>query len=235
MGDKTRIDWCDSTISPVRGCSRGCEYCYARKMNSRWKWVEDFGVPQFFPKALEQPYKWKKPRIIFVCSLGELFDPLVPDAWIHRTFAMMEDNPQHRFMVLTKCYEKIQEWFEVLPANMWMGFSVTDSRSMVRSLTLDSLYNQQQFLSIEPLLGPLWPDDKPRLCLGTYLPARLSWIIIGAQTNPTVQPEREWVQEILDRADAAGIPVLMKHNLIWPAGERRFEFPAELEKIRSKG
>jgi len=235
MGGRTKIDWCDSTISPVRGCSRGCEYCYARKMNARWKWVEDFGVPQFFPAALEQPYKWKGPRIIFVCSLGELFDPLVPTAWTHRVFAMMEDNPQHRFMVLTKCYEEMQDWFEVLPENMWMGFSVTDSRSMERSLALNELpYGRQRFLSIEPLLGPLWPDDKPGLCFGAYLPDHLSWIIIGAQTNPNVQPKRVWVQEILNAADDAGIPVLMKHNLEWP-GKRRFEFPAELEKIRSNG
>jgi len=107
---------------------------------------------------------------------------------------------------------------------------------MERSLALNELlYDRRRFLSIEPLLGPLWPDDKPRFCFGAYLPDHLSWIIIGAQTNPNVQPKRVWVQEILNAADETGIPVLMKHNLEWPAGERRFEFPAELEKIRSKG
>jgi len=229
MGGRTKIDWCDSTINPVIGCSRGCEYCYARKLNARWGWVEDFGVPQFFPKALEQPHKWKKPRIIFVCSLGELWDPLVPDAWIHRTFAMMGENPQHEFLLLTKRPDFASAWLPILPGNARMGVTITSGLG-----TWDHLgfyaegqwrSEKRNFVSFEPLLGSVEDIDM----------REFSWIIIGAQTNPNVQPKREWVQDILNRADKFGIPVLMKHNLEWPAGERRFEFPAELEKIRSKG
>jgi len=231
MGGRTKIDWCDSTINPVIGCSRGCGYCYARKLNARWKWVEDFGVPQFFPAALEQPYKWKRPRIIFVCSLGELFDPLVPTAWTHRVFAMMGDNPRHRFLILTKMPSNAKFWIKDLPIGSMMGESIVkynhDDKSARTTFRLNAwpIRGCDHFISFEPLLGPAAEaiDEGTR------------WIIIGAQTNPNVQPEREWMQEILDRADAAGIPVLMKHNLIWPAGERRFEFPPELEKIRSKG
>ena len=228
MGDKTRIDWCDATINPVRGCSRGCEYCYARKMNARWRWVEDFSVPQFFPKALEQPCKWKKPRIIFVCSLGELFDPLVPDAWINRTFAMMEENPQHEFLLLTKRTRRACRWFPVLPDNARIGVSITSDKDKSNSFEYytDGQWwgEEKSFISFEPLLGPT----------SGVIYSRISWIIIGAQTNPNVQPKRVWVQDILNRADKFGIPVLMKHNLEWP-GRRRFEFPLELEKIRSKG
>ena len=231
MGGRTKIDWCDATINPVRGCSRGCGYCYARKMNARWGWVEDFSKPQFFPKALEQPYKWKKPRIIFVCSLGELFDPLVPTAWTHRVFAMMGDNPRHRFLILTKMPSNAKFWIKDLPTGSMMGESIVkynyDDKSARTTFRLNAwpIRGCDHFISFEPLLGPAAEaiDEGTR------------WIIIGAQTNPNVQPKRVWVQEILDRADAAGIPVLMKHNLIWPAGERRFEFPPELEKIRSKG
>ena len=231
MGGRTKIDWCDSTINPVIGCSRGCGYCYARKLNARWKWVEDFGKPQFFPAALEQPYKWKGPRIIFVCSLGELFDPLVPTAWTHRVFAMMGDNPRHRFLILTKMPSNAKFWIKDLPIGSMMGESIVkynhDDKSARTTFRLNAwpIGGCDHFISFEPLLGPAAEaiDDGTR------------WIIIGAQTNPNKQPEKEWVDEILDVADEWGIPVLMKHNLEWPAGERRFEFPAELEKIRSNG
>ena len=238
MGGRTKIDWCDATINPVIGCSRGCGYCYARKMNARWKWVKDFSKPQFFPRALEQPYKWKKPRIIFVCSLGELFDPQVPKAWVHRVFAMMEDNPQHRFLLLTKQPMYAMSWMDLLPSWVLLGESITrwiigdpfaepmQMQEPLQRLTgWSSDPRMEHFISFEPLLGSA----------AEAIDGGTKWIIIGAQTNPNVQPKREWVQEILDRANDAGIPVLMKHNLIWPAGERRFEFPAELEKIRSKG
>ena len=227
MGDKTRIDWCDATINPVIGCSRGCEYCYARKMNARWKWVEDFGVPQFFPAALEQPYKWKRPRIIFVCSMGELWDPLVPDAWIFKTFAMIDENPQHEFLLLTKRAHDAHVWFPVLPDNARIGVSITSEADACNRFDYytDGQWcsEERNFISFEPLLGPT----------SEAIYSRISWIIIGAQTNPNVQPKQAWVQDILNRADKFGIPVLMKHNLEWPAVDRRFEFPPELERIRA--
>jgi len=225
MGGRTKIDWCDATINPVIGCSKTfpCRHCYARKLNARWKWVEDFSVPQFFPKALEQPYKWKKPRIVFVCSLGELFDRKNENAWIHKVFVMMEENPQHRFLLLTQQACRAARWVQVLPKNAWLGVTITGPGGI--NYFVENVFWREiggrVFVSFEPLRGKIdWQ-------LGG-----VNWAIIGAQTNPNVQPEREWVQKILDRADEAGIPVLMKHNLEWP-GKRRFEFPAELEKIRS--
>ena len=236
MGGRTKIEWTDSTISPVRGCSRGCPYCYARKMNVRFKYVEDFSKPQFFPKALEQPYKWKKPRIIFVCSMGELFDPGVSPAWIHRVFAMMWDNPRHRFLLLTKQPMYASPWMDMMPSWALLGESITRYTwgDPFADPAIPHEPHQQlsgwsiappleHFISFEPLLGPA----AEAIDEGTM------WIIIGAQTNPNVQPKRVWVQEILNAADDARIPVLMKHNLEWP-GRRRFEFPADLEKIRSE-
>jgi len=230
MGGRTKIDWCDATINPVIGCSKKppCRHCYARKMNARWKWVENFSKPQFFPRALKQPYKWKKPRIIFVCSLGELFDPQVPRSWVHRVFVMMEENPQHRFLLLTQQACRAARWVQLLPKNAWLGVTITGPGGINYFVMNDgqNVFSREiggrVFISFEPLRGKI-----------DWQLYGVNWAIIGAQTNPTVQPKRVWVQEILDRADAAGIPVLMKHNLIWPAGERRFEFPADLEKIRS--
>jgi len=227
MADKTKIDWCDSTINPVIGCSRGCEYCYARKMNARFKYVGDFSVPQFFPKALKKPYRWKKPRIIFVCSMGELFDPNVPDEWRSEVLSMIHYNHQHRFLLLTKQPERAGYWFDVWPFNAMLGQSIPrfDFEENFTFLINDDGYGIDSFISFEPLLGPAAEAIRP---------IDPKWIIIGAQTNPSKQPKRAWVQDILSEADKFGIPVLMKHNLEWPESERRFEFPPELERVRRR-
>lgn len=50
----TKIEWCDATVNPVVGCTKGCAYCYARRLNQRFQWIEDFSIPQFFPGRLRQ-------------------------------------------------------------------------------------------------------------------------------------------------------------------------------------
>lgn len=99
---KTKIDWCDCTINPVVGCPRGCEYCYACKMNCRFGWVEDFSKPQFFPERLKD-FKSKKPKSIFINSMSDI--GTWKDEWKNKVFAAMHDNPQHTYIALTKCDE----------------------------------------------------------------------------------------------------------------------------------
>jgi len=223
MADKTLIDWADSTINPVIGCSHGCNYCYARRLNDRFGYVEDFSVPQFFPKALEKPYGWKKPKIIFVCSMGELFDPQVQNRWIDNVLDMIRQNSRHQFLLLTKQPHRMLWWASQIPPNCWMGITCTGKP--YHMLFSDELRDKKQlFLSFEPLLARSWTES-------SYI-KYARWVIIGSLNGPGGrQPEREWVQEILDKADKHGVPVLMKKELDWP--ERRFEFPPELEAIRS--
>jgi protein gp37 len=83
---KTKIDWCDMTVNPVIGCSRGCEYCYAKKLNSRFKWIADFDKPEFRPGQLEK-LKVKKPKAVFIGSMCDLFADDIPDEWISEVFA----------------------------------------------------------------------------------------------------------------------------------------------------
>ena len=130
MGQKTKIDWCDSTWNPITGCLHGCEYCYARRIAERFgsnqmpiftdypvldKPVRSVGfdgekiqpypfdfTPTFHRYKLDEPQKWKKPRNIFVCSMADLFGDWVPDEWIKQLFEACEAAPQHRFLFLTK-------------------------------------------------------------------------------------------------------------------------------------
>src|SRR4030067_1976774 len=107
MGDK-KIEWCDKGWNPVTGCtpvSAGCDNCYAEKMHRRfyrgWNPRAHFEV-RFHPDRLDQPLRWKRPRRIFVSSMGDLFHEDVPVADIIRVFEMMWLCSQRVFMILTK-------------------------------------------------------------------------------------------------------------------------------------
>lgn len=127
MGDKTKIDWADSTWNPVTGCLHGCEYCYARRIAERFggnmmpffverpilrEPVRDGSgkimpypfnfFPTFHRYKLDEPKRWKKPRTIFVCSMADLFGEWVPDEWIKAVFDVCEKAPWHRYIFLTK-------------------------------------------------------------------------------------------------------------------------------------
>ena len=99
---QTKIDWCDCTLNPVVGCQRGCEYCYARKLNNRFKWIEDWSKPQFFPerlKALES----KTPKSVFINSMSDI--GFWKEEWRKEVFSAIRENPQHSYIALTKCKE----------------------------------------------------------------------------------------------------------------------------------
>ncbi|AQT69946.1 Bacteriophage protein gp37 [Anaerohalosphaera lusitana] len=138
---KSKIEWTDQTWNPVVGCSRiseGCQNCYAERMAGRlanmnvpqYKQVvlfEDIansrlspeikvtgwnGATAFVESALQKPLHWKKPRMIFVCSMGDLFHESVPFEWIDKVFAVMDLCPQHTFQVLTKRAARMREYFK---------------------------------------------------------------------------------------------------------------------------
>ena len=120
--NKTKIEWTDATWNPVTGCtpiSEGCANCYARRMAKRLQAMGTRGYENGFavtlhPDRLDQPLRWKKPRMIFVCSMGDLFHEDVPDGGIDEIFAIMALCPQHVFQVLTKRPERMLEHLQKL-------------------------------------------------------------------------------------------------------------------------
>jgi protein gp37 len=134
----SRIQWTDETWNPVVGCTKvsaGCLNCYAETMAVR---LRGMGKPQYLEviehrnwtgrinlveDVLTVPLRWRKPRMVFACSMSDLFHPDVPFEYIDRVFAVMALCPQHTFQILTKRPERMAEYFasrdwgaEVIPA-----------------------------------------------------------------------------------------------------------------------
>ncbi len=220
---KTKIGWTDYTWNPICGCSKGCSYCYARRLAKRFKqrceWCYRF-VPHLHPERLEQPPKVKKPSKIFVGSMAELFDPKLPPDEIRTVLEAASRANWHTYMFLTKqpdqaavfgsCFEKNK--------NFQLGVSCENQEAVDRLVSeLSLIPAAKRFVSFEPL-----QDD---VYIGFYLEYKyLDWVIVGAQSGPkAVPPKPEWVQSIIDQCRAAKVPLFLKSNLNWP--EKIQEWP----------
>ena len=195
MSDGTKIEWTEATWNPITGCSvtsPGCTNCYAMKLAgtrlrnhaSRAGLTIDTkagpvwtGEVRFNEQWLDQPLRWKRPRMIFVCAHGDLFHESVPDEWIDRVFAVMARCPQHTFQVLTKRSARMLKYLSDPTAreaidtrtdystawplpNVWLGVSVEDqSRADERIPDLLATPAAVRWLSCEPLLGPVDLSD----------------------------------------------------------------------------
>ena len=116
MSAKSNIEWCDATWSPVVGCTKvspGCDHCYAETMSRRLSHNPKYalatkadgtwsGVVSCHEDVLDQPLRWKKPRMIFVCSMSDLFHSQVPWDFIVKVFDVMAATSWHTYQVLTK-------------------------------------------------------------------------------------------------------------------------------------
>lgn len=211
MAAKSTIEWTESTWNPVTGCSKispGCKHCYAERMAAR---LQAMGQPSYRngfevtlqPHTLEAPLNWKKPQVIFVNSMSDLFHELVPDEYIHRVFDVMGRASWHQFQILTKRPERLLALDSTLSwkENIWMGVSVENSRYTHRIQKLRSTHARVKFLSLEPLLGPL-----PRLNL-----KGIHWVIVGGESGPGARPiQEEWVLSIRDQCATAHVPFFFK-------------------------
>ncbi|MCL2064088.1 MAG: phage Gp37/Gp68 family protein [Candidatus Cloacimonetes bacterium] len=239
----TKIEWCDETINPLghwcfgvggtKDNPKPCPYCYAYKLAKR-KMVKcekchSFKEPHTHFEVLDVLSKWKKPRNIFVQSMGDLFHNEVPDEWIQQVFEACEQAPQHRYFFLTKNpkrYDKvIPDKYRVIRGdkncNMWFGHTETKPHNDV-ILTFNPPV--KKFVSLEPL------QEEYK----EFYPNKMNWIIIGAETGnrkDKVIPEREWIEDIVDVCKRKKIPLFMKNNLkeIW-GDELIQEFPFERSK-----
>jgi len=211
MATHSKIEWTEMTWNPVTGCSKvsqGCKYCYAERMAARLKAM---GVKHYengfevalHEDSLETPFKWKKPRVVFVNSMSDLFHESVPLEFIERVFATMTRCPQHTFQILTKRSERLREVANSLswPANVWMGVSVEDQRVVFRIEDLKYVPAAVRFLSCEPLIGPL-----NNLSLNG-----IHWVIVGGESGPGARPmEEEWVHSILNQCRTHHVPFFFK-------------------------
>jgi protein gp37 len=155
------------------------------------------------PDVLEMPLKWRLPRTIFVNSMSDLFHQDVPDCYIQKCFAVMEQASQHTFQVLTKRPERAETMSRKLPwaANIWMGTSIENQDYVHRAHILAKVPAAIRFLSIEPLLGPI---DKLPL-------DKIGWVIVGGESGPDARPvEEAWILAIKDACKEADVPFFFK-------------------------
>lgn len=188
----TKIEWCDTTWNPVTGCtpvSEGCQNCYAAAMAKRFPqthggwdgtYVRDcrsnterpptpFSTVVCHPDRLEQPSHWRKPRVVFVCSMGDPFHEDVPDKFIASIWDIIYGNPRHTFLVLTKRPERMRhllsatpfarfrKWSLIWPLpNVYLGVTAENqARLDERVFVLGQTPAAHRFVSWEPALGPL--------------------------------------------------------------------------------
>ncbi len=211
MGMNSDIEWTEATWNPLTGCTKispGCKYCYAERMANRLKAMGQRNYRNGFALTLhehlvEQPLHWKTPKTIFVNSMSDLFHEAVPFEFIERVFAVMTEAWWHHFQVLTKRSDRLRELAPRLPwrTNIWMGVSVENEDYAFRIDDLRKTAAAVKFLSLEPLLGPL-----PNLNL-----EGIDWAIVGGESGPKSRPiEIDWVTDIRDQCDAAGVPFFFK-------------------------
>lgn len=215
VSSKSKIGWTNSTWNPVTGCtpiSEGCRHCYARTFAERWRGIPGHPYEQGFdfrlwPERFVVPTGWKKPRMIFVCSMADLFQENVPDAFIRSVYGIMRDAaPQHIYQVLTKRPERLLAMWNTLStaAHIWHGVTIEHQETAHRMAALCALPSKVRFVSCEPLLGPVEIS-------GCYI-ERLKWIIVGGETGSGARRmDIEWVRDLRDTALAGGIPFFFKH------------------------
>lgn len=201
---KTKIEWCDYTINPVKGlCPMACPYCYARRMYKRFGWNPEI---RFEATTFNPLIGITKPSKVFVGSTMELFGDWVKPDERSKIFSLVRYYNMHTFIFLTKQPQNLPGEF---PKNCWIGVSASDQRMHNEAIcALSTVRVPVKFISYEPLLQHI-------VVSGAYDLSEVQWAIIGQQTPPSKKttPKKEWVDEIVDAADEAGIPVFLKENL----------------------
>ena len=215
MADLTSIEWTDATWNPVTGCTKisaGCDHCYAERSRSGSGGLRGHPFQRGFdltlrPERLDQPLRWRTPRMIFVNSMSDLFHKEIPKDFIARVFDTMEAAPWHTFQVLTKRSSLMRDFLHKRygarrsPSHMWFGVSIEDGTKTSRIRHLREAPAGVRFLSIEPLIGPVGVLDL----------TGIDWVIVGGESGPRARlMKEEWVLDIRDQCQARGIAFFFK-------------------------
>jgi len=238
----TKIEWCDETWNPITGCtpiSEGCQNCYAKRMANRLR--GRFGYPEDEPfkvtmhgDRLHIPGDWKKPKKIFVCSMGDIFHEDVKWNWQFSILQIAASLKHHRFLFLTKRPQRalhflggdggfhlqrqnLGDWpFK----NLWLGVTTENQkRADERMPVLLQIPAAVRFVSIEPMLGYVNITDwlYKTLHIDKY---RLDWVIAGPETGPGARPcKPEWIENLYEQCQEAGVPFFDKRKTGWIARE----------------
>ena len=204
MAAKSAIEWTESTWNPVTGCTKvsaGCEHCYAERFSERFRGVLGHPFEVGFdltlrPERLDQPMGWRRPRLIFVNSMSDLFHKDIPCDYIDKVFDTMESAHWHTYQVLTKRSSPMRSFVNSryrghpVPAHIWLGVSVEDSSALIRIEHLRQSNAAVRFVSFEPLIGPVCSANLDQI----------DWVIAGGESGPKARPvEAQWLRGLRDK------------------------------------
>lgn len=211
MAQSSKIEWTEASWNPVTGCTKisaGCKHCYAERLAHRLQKMGQKRYRNGFevtlqPDLLDKPLKWKKPRLIFVNSMSDLFHEKIPDDFIKAVFETMRLAHWHTFQILTKRSSRLVELARELPwpDNVWMGVTVESEKEVYRIKDLQRVQATVRFLSLEPLLSSIseFPTND------------IDWIIVGGESGPKARSmNKSWVIEIRNRCFGYDIPFFFK-------------------------
>jgi len=224
MAGTSDIEWTDATWNPVSGCtivSPGCSNCYAMRMASRLQamrhpsymgttrnsggraiWTGKISINSH---VLESPLGWKKPKMVFVNSMSDLFQEGVPTAYIFDVWQVMQRAERHIFQILTKRPERMKEVLssEKFPIlnNVWIGTSVENKKYAYRVSVLRNTPAHIRFVSFEPLLGPI----------GKLNLENIDWAIVGGESGPRARTmDEKWIDSIKALCERDGTSFFFK-------------------------
>jgi protein gp37 len=215
MAENSTIEWTDATWNPVTGCTKisaGCDNCYAARFSERFRGVPGHPFESGFdltlrPERLLQPLEWKRPRMIFVNSMSDLFHKQIPRAHIAAVFDTMEKAQWHIYQVLTKRSSLLQKFINEryadrsAPPHIWFGVSVENEQATSRIAHLQKARAAVRFLSIEPFIAPV----------GKLFLDNIHWVIVGGESGPRARPMKpEWVIDIRNQCLAAKVAFFFK-------------------------
>ena len=221
MGTNSKIEWTDATWNPIRGCSRvseGCTNCYAEHMAARYskpgmpyhgiarttesgaRWT---GQVSIIEHMIDQPIRWKKPKMIFVNSMSDLFHEKLKREFIVDLFSIMNQANHHTYQILTKRAERLArlnyclDWQE----HIWMGVSIEDQKTTWRIENLRFTDAKVKFLSIEPLIDEITDLDL----------TDIDWVIVGGESGYKARiMEEDWALRIVSQCQTENVPVFVK-------------------------
>ena len=215
MGQKSEIEWTDATWNPVSGCTKigpGCDNCYAERFAERWRGIPGHPYEQGFelrlwPSRLHQPLTWRKPQMVFVNSMSDLFHKKIDRTHIDKIFETMETADWHIYQVLTKRSSLMRNYVRdrydggPVPPHIWLGVSVEDAAHTGRLKHLQEINSVARFVSFEPLLGPIGKVDL----------SGIAWAIVGGESGPGARPMHpSWASDLRLTCERFGVDFFFK-------------------------
>lgn len=231
MSVSSKIEWTEATWNPITGCTKcsaGCEHCYAATLAKRLKAMGNVRYKNGFEVTVHRdlftrPLEWKKPKMIFVNSMSDIFHEKISDEDVLQLFEIMNKAHWHTFQVLTKRPDRLVDLSSQInwTPNIWMGVTVENTCALERLAKLKRCGAKIKFVSAEPLLESINQIDLNGI----------DWLIVGGESGAGCRPlEKKWVIELRDIAKRSNTPFFFKQ---W-GGFHHSQAGSELDGVEYK-